>query len=492
MFRLFANFILGYDNQEVDEDTQVIEKQETELEKQDIEEQNIDKQDIKNDENCVKIDVLEEQNIDYELMEKKIYKEFIENIDKKLYDVLTEQEKQEIIFTNKIRRNIKTNMMLRCNIVDNILSNPMKHYNGVVVCNDTYPKYVEELMLYRVIKNSATKSFEKIKKKYNKIKTLSESNLNKQEALFKEAYERYQNDLLEKKIVMKVNKDNLHTKVYSAYIELNNIKSEEEKNEISIELKSELDQYKQKLESELNNYFTNENEKEQFVNSIVLCLDNSGSMNGEQIKLGCFYLLMLCKIFNLNENYYFNNDTTKYDKFDYIESSWEECIKHLYVYTNGSTNLMSFIDIMNKTILYNQQNEIRKNVIIFTDGDCDPSHPSSTETPFKKKLDNMYNVIVVNLNTDNLCYPYTIRDENVCYIGGSNPNLLSGFIKSWIETIKKNKPLKSEDILNNCLTDYKLNFNVNNYLTNELDLSTNKLSDYKKQQLYQSFVKNFN
>jgi hypothetical protein len=147
---------------------------------------------------------------------------------------------------------------------------------------------------------------------------------------------------------------------------------------------------------------------------------------------------------------------------------------------------------MNKTILYNQENLIKKNVIIFTDGDCDPSHPLSTETPFKKKLDNMYNVIVVNLNTDNLCYPYTIHDDNVCYIGGSNPNLISGFIKSWIETIKKNKPLKSEDILNNCLTDYKLNFNVNNYLTNELDLSTNKLSDYKKQQLHQSFVKNFN
>jgi len=487
MFRLFTNLIFGYDNPETDEENKVEEQKdekEVKLEQTINENQNLDIES-----HCVKIDVLEVKtneldiNIDYELLEKKIYKDFIEKIDETLYNLLTEQEKQEIIFTNKVRRNIKTNMMLRCNIVDNILSNPMKHYNGEIVLNNKYPKYVEELMLYRVIKNAPTKSFEKIKKKFDKIKNLNESELSEQNLLFVEAFKRYQNDLLEKKTKVKVNKDNLYTKVYSAFIELNNHNGYK----LPVELISELDNFKQQLENELNKNFSDNKEKEQFVNSIVLCLDNSGSMMGEPIKLGCFYLLMLCKIFNCSDNYCFNNETTRYNELNYNESSWEECIHNIYVQTNGSTNLLSFIDLMNKKT--NQQCQIKKNVIIFTDGDCDPCHPDSTETPFKQK--SGYNVIVVNLNTENLCYPYTIQDESVCYIGGSNCNIMSGLIKSWIETIKKNKPLQSEDILTNCLENYKLNFDINQYLTNELDLSSNKLSSYKKQQLYTSFKKNF-
>jgi len=484
MFRLFTNFILGYDNQETNEETNDVEQEELELEKP-----NVDDQNITNEKHCIKIDVLEvktnelDDTIDYELMEKKIYKEFIENIDEKLYNVLSEQEKQEIIFTNKVRRNIKSNMMLRCNIVDNILSNPMKHYNGVDVCDGTYHKYVEELMIYRVIKNSPTKSFERIKKKFDKIKNLNENELSQQNLLFVEAFKRYQNDLLEKKTKAKVNKDNLYTKVYSAFIDLNNHNGYT----LPVELISQLDNYKEQLENELNSHFSDNKEKEDFVNSIVLCLDNSGSMMGEPIKLGCFYLLMLCKIFNCSDNYCFNNETTKYKCINYIESSWEECIHNIYVQTNGSTNLLSFINLMNKNT--NEQCEIKKNVIIFTDGDCDPCHPNSTETPFQKKSD--YNVIVINLNTENLCYPYTIQDKSVCYIGGSNCNMMSGLIKSWIETIKKNKPLQSEDVLTNCLDKYKLNFDVNQYITNELDLSSNKLSSYKKQQLFTSFIKNF-
>jgi len=497
MFKIIADYLLGFDLRDLEDSDYVSINDKKNKEEQKLNVKDENKQ--KNVENNIEIknesDIMSVNNVEFDIdkilgytnpldYEKKIYNEFIQKCDDNLYDIMSDYNSHDIKFTNKVRRKLKTNMMSRCNIVDNILKKPEKHYNSVIIGNNTYSKYVEELMDYRVIKNAPTKSFDKIKRKYMKINKNENKKLTIAEEIFIEAYHRYMNDLLEKKKKVKVDRDTLYDKIYEIYEESLN----SGKIELSIDLKCQLEEFKNNLQLELFKNFDNQEYIiEDFKNSIVLCIDNSGSMKGNPIRLGCFYLLMLSKIFDIQEIYRFNSSTKKLLKpnFSLKDCSWKKSIEYIYTKTDGSTNLDSFITTINEEYKnVNETNLSKKNIIIFTDGDCDPIN-NSTQSPFNKKLN--YNIVVVNLNSNQLCFPYTIDTNNICYIGGSNLNMMSGFIKSWMNCVKSSKPLQSEYVLNECLSDYKLNFDVNKYI----GLNKKQISYFKKKELFNSFYKNF-
>jgi hypothetical protein len=184
-----------------------------------------------------------------------------------------------------------------------------------------------------------------------------------------------------------------------------------------------------------------EEEFSKLAEKFELVLDISGSMVGIPLQTGLLYMLQMAKVFKIRRLYYFADylevvDLTPEDFSDTMCS----LVRKIYTTTYGGTNL----DAVFKR--FRQDNLCNKNMIILTDGDCDPKHGSN---PFHNAPTSSHNnnVIVLNLNQSMMCFPHLHTDPNVCYVTGNNPKTLNGFIKALVISMKESRPITPELVL---------------------------------------------
>ena len=116
----------------------------------------------------------------------------------------------------------------------------------------------------------------------------------------------------------------------------------------------------------------------------------------------------------------------------------------------GSTVLQSAFDTLESNKKSNKQ------VVIITDGDCDPhggtSNPFHNVTvPGKYQYLHTNNYIVVNVKQTKMNFPYLGMDPKVCYVTGNNPKTLNGLIKSLVMSVRDKVPITPEAVLMNSL-----------------------------------------
>jgi len=135
-------------------------------------------------------------------------------------------------------------------------------------------------------------------------------------------------------------------------------------------------------------------------------------------------------------------------------------VKKIYKKVQGSTCLEVVFD-------HFRLNNIRdKNVIIITDGDCDPNH--GTVNPFHSAPKTMHGLryVVVNVKETKMNFPYLGLDPDVSYVTGNNPNTLNGLIKALIISMCQNIPITPTLVLSQSLDMDELvhNFNLKSFV----------------------------
>jgi hypothetical protein len=174
-----------------------------------------------------------------------------------------------------------------------------------------------------------------------------------------------------------------------------------------------------------------------------LVLDISGSMMGTPIQTGLLYMLLMAKVFRIKELYYFESKLSIVHLSDAdLDGTFCYLIHKIYKNATGSTELTKVFD-------YFRSNKIRdKNVIIITDGDCDPQ-TGSQSNPFHTapKGECGMKYVVVNVKETRMNFPYLGMDPDVCYVSGNNPKTLNGLIKALVISMVENKPITPSLVL---------------------------------------------
>jgi hypothetical protein len=175
----------------------------------------------------------------------------------------------------------------------------------------------------------------------------------------------------------------------------------------------------------------------------VLVLDISGSMHGIPIQTGLLYFVLMAWVFRITQLIYFES-VLHFVDLDPAELDCSMCylVRKIYKQTDGSTNLESVFEHFRTCEITN------KNVIIITDGDCDPNTygtgvTNETTNPFHTapKSEQGLKYVVVNVKESKLDFPYLALDPDVCYLTGNNPKTLNGFIRALVVSIKESVPL---------------------------------------------------
>jgi len=228
---------------------------------------------------------------------------------------------------------------------------------------------------------------------------------------------------------------------------------------------------------------------EDFRLSIVLLLDISGSMAGKPLNTGLFFILMMIKIFGIKQINFFESSFT----FLTIKPDWSsnlELMKQFYTNSMGSTMLNTAFEFFDKQKIQN------KNIIIITDGDCDPCHSDYvSNNPFHEatridKSNSKYpniincNFIILNVKEEKMNFPYLNIDPMVCYITGNNPKTINGLIKALCASVKTKTIITPEIVLEYTLDLDELVFE------GEIPALTNSLSDTEIETLFTVFTKN--
>lgn len=170
-----------------------------------------------------------------------------------------------------------------------------------------------------------------------------------------------------------------------------------------------------------------------------LVLDISGSMRGIPIETGLLYMVLMTRVFGIKRLYYFESNLSILDLTEQdLSETMCYLVKKIYRYTTGSTNLESvFENFINEKIT-------GKNVIIITDGDCDPNMhrilTNKSSNPFHSAPKSSQNLkyVVVNVKETKMNFPYLGLDPDVCYVSGNNPKTLVGLFKALIKSINEN------------------------------------------------------
>lgn len=375
-------------------------------------------------------------------------------------------------FTNKNRRKIKKMFNSIVNLTDCLYQGV--HYDGTIF-GSTENEEDEINKVFQVLKKTPTKSLQLIKKYILKN---SESSNHKHQLLYK-GYGKYLNELKNKTIQVKTKGLDLTESTYQFYcstdLEL-------------IDLEEQLIRTCNETKTYLESTFDSDYTFEMFKSDLVLVLDNSDSMAEIPIQTGLLYILMMIKIFRINNFYIFNSNATivKLDEED-LDGSMCNLVKKIYCEVTGSTNLGDLFDLMNE----NQVSD--KNVLIITDGDCDPRQGSLRSNPFNQALSFDHykylpsnNYTIVNVKQSKLCFPYLDIHPKVCYVTGNNPKTLNGLIKSLIISKKKSIPITPELILKNSLELVELDIEFKDYIGNY----SKELDEEQITRLYQIFNKN--
>jgi hypothetical protein len=170
-----------------------------------------------------------------------------------------------------------------------------------------------------------------------------------------------------------------------------------------------------------------------------LVLDISRSMIGAPIETGLLYMVLMTKVFQIKKLYYFESNL-KFIDITEEELAGTMCrlVKKIYKYSSGSTQLKSVFEHFKK------ENIRDKNVIIITDGDCDPinsyDYKNQSANPFHSAPRSSHGLkyIVINVKETKMNFPYLNMDPDVCYVSGRNPKIMTGLFKALIKSLVDN------------------------------------------------------
>lgn len=338
-------------------------------------------------------------------------------------------------FTNKNRRKIKKLFNKYVNLVDNLFKEI--HSDGSKF-NSHNLRAKEVEMIYQVIKKTPTISFKNFSSTVNKfIKSrVVQSSRNQ---LLIEGYNRYIDALKQNETKAKVHGLDISEKCMQFYMSID---------ESDVELEAQLGQLVNKLNEYMQGAFTEDFTYQNFAESIVPVIDISGSMDGVPINTGLYYFLMMTKVFKIKELYYFESSAHKVSLTEEdISGPICKLIKKIYKRVEGSTNLNSVFDLLDK------EEKEDKIIMIITDGDCDPSggrrnpfHLATNPEHYNHLHKNNY--VVINVKIDRLNFPFIDIDPRVCYLTGNNPKTINGLIKSLVISSRDKIPITPSLILN--------------------------------------------
>ena len=224
------------------------------------------------------------------------------------------------------------------------------------------------------------------------------------------------------------------------------------------------------LARELKEYLNVNND---FISSLLLVIDESGSMSGPPLNTALYHTLLMWIAFELPSVIFFSDNCKNVELPSGL--SIHNKINFLYKRTSGTTNLESVFKYMINNNIKNKQ------VLIFTDGDCDycfnknTLEESNTNNPFHLYLNKIdSNVCIFNLKQDKLCFPYLAQDPRTCYLGGNNMKVLVGFTKALAHSILNNEPITPTLILYHSLNLNELEHSYNFKYINKISANDKK------------------
>jgi hypothetical protein len=385
--------------------------------------------------------------------------------------------------TNKVKRNIKQMFNREVNLTDRMFQG--FHTNNTEI-SSLGDEQKEINMIYKVFKKTPTKSFQlaelTVKKYIGLIDGISYTHEDKtkvRQYLITKGYEKYKLDVKEKKVKVKTHGLDLMEKCATYAKE----------NVVDPILEEQIDKFVIELKQSIMEVFDATYTYEQFAQSICPVLDVSGSMDGQPLLTGFFYMLVLAKVFAINKLYYFSSDLNIKNIIFSANSTYLDIIKQIYSHSTGSTELNLVFKELNKDKISG------KNIIIITDGDCDPvgqnkSNPFHQAT-IQDKSKSAYpyiincNFVIINVKEKKMGFPYLNLDPQVCYLTGNNPKTIIGFIKALTISAKTKLPITPDLVLSCTLNLDEL------IISKQLpQLYSNIMSDSRIDRLYTIFMKN--
>ena len=245
--------------------------------------------------------------------------------------------------TNKVKRNIKQMFNREVNLTDRMFQG--FHTDNTEI--STLANEQKEInMIYKVFKKTPTKSFqlaEKTVKKYissiNEITYTSEDKTKVRQYLITKGYEKYKADVKEKKVKVKTHGLDLMQKcaIYSKEQVVDPI------------LEEQIEKFVNELKQSIIEVFDATFTYEQFAQSICPVLDVSGSMDGQPLNTGFFYMLVLTKVFGINKLYYFSSNLNIMNINHQANSTYFDLIKQIYTHVSGSTELNKVFEQLKPT-----------------------------------------------------------------------------------------------------------------------------------------------
>lgn len=385
-----------------------------------------------------------------------------------------------INITNKTRRHVKKMFNELVNLTDKMFQGFHSDGSPIGTLSDDM---MEITMLYQILKKTPTLSFAKAERTIKKWISLYQKDSkttypSKKHELIIRAYEKYMEEVRSKKVTVKTRGLDLVEKCMQYW----------QTSEVDPVLEEQIDKVCNELRTLVLTSFDETFTFEAFVESLVPVLDISGSMCGKPIETGLFYLFVLVKVFGVKTIHYFESaHIVKTINPDYASNL--DLIKQIYIHDSGSTQLASVFRYLNEIKTSN------KNVVIITDGDCDPDTGMGSRNPFHEvtrldKASSAYpnvvdcNFIVVNVRETELKFPYLNIDPRVCYLTGNNPKTLNGFIKALCESTKAGTMITPYLILKHTLNMDEL------ILEHPIPKYSNVMTDERISTLFEVFQKN--
>ena len=385
------------------------------------------------------------------------------------------------LFTNKTRRLIKKCFNSHINLLDNLFKGI--HQDGTTFGSQSKEKEINDIA--QQLKRSATLAFDRFEKTirnyYSKIiedctvpnpeEPIETNGTSITKKYLAEGFEKYYQMLKERKAQVKTTGLDASQQVWEFFNS-----SETFSQSVESKLEDLVSKLKISLIETSGTALFN-----QLSQRFSLVLDISGSMEGTPIQTGLLYMVLMAKVFGIHTLYYFESVLHQIELTDNDLNSTLCClVKKIYKQTQGSTNLTS-------VFTYFKCSNIRdKNVIIITDGDCDPCGYTNSVNPFHTAPKSSHNLkyIVVNVKETKMNFPYLGMDPDVCYISGNNPKTLNGLIKALVVSLMQNVPLTPTLVLS-CSLDL-------DELANTFDVGTfsNVYEEDIIQKVFQVFMKN--
>jgi hypothetical protein len=386
-------------------------------------------------------------------------------------NLLNSYPKQDL-FTNKTRRLIKKCFNSHINLLDNL-------FKGIHQDGSAFGSKSKEIEINNIaiqLKRSATLAFDRFEKTVRTYTEISEDSVEQVESSITkkylvEGYKKYLQMLKEGRAQVKTNGLDASQQVWEFF---------NSSDVFSQSVESKLEDLVSKLKISLIQT-SGTALFEQLAQRFSIVLDISGSMTGTPIQTGLLYMVLITKVFGIHTLYYFESNLHQVNLTnDDLNGSLCGLVKKIYQNTRGSTNLSS-------VFTHFKSSNIRdKNVIIITDGDCDPSLYSSNTNPFHTAPKKEHNLkyIVVNVKETKMNFPYLGMDPDVCYVSGNNPNTLNGLIKALVVSLMQNIPLTPTLVLSCSLHLDELDnkFHVRTF--------SNVYGEYTIEKVFQVFMKN--